>query len=482
MNKTKSGLNGPKVAQQTDSTQQCSFPAPALLRQVIKLTGEGLIERDEPVRLLVMAALSGEHLLLVGPPGTAKSELAKRLHRLFGGRYFERLLTRFSVPEELFGPLSLAALDEGRYERDIDGYLPQASIAFLDEVFKANSAILNALLTLLNEREFDQGPVRIDVPLICLVAASNELPDDETLRAFEDRFLLRALVAPVSDEQFAALLTVQDQATTVVAAGHMLTEGHLQAVREAAQAVRCPVEVTAHLGGLRKLLRDTGVQVSDRRWVRAVHLLRVSAACCERSNVDIDDLWLLKALVGENAEHAGLIENWFCDLLGAQTALQPTWATRVVEAFEQQFGQEESATELAFDDSGKLAVMKSKTGADDEMFESAAPRMSAFSKSKRYSASHIAARVAQIDQVLAEFAAFVNTGDEHQTRLAQRLSTNVFLPPELADRLQSNLNTTVHRMGQLHLMLDDLRTQYADLPVTEQDDGVTPAPVDLAAS
>jgi MoxR-like ATPase len=158
---------------------------------------------------MLLAALSGEHILFIGPPGTAKSELGRRLSRLYNGPFFERLLTRFSVPEvrlvqttlfcviasycvqlwtihvpslwkrtyspvpvdlqELFGPLSMQALEDDKYVRQILGYLPAASVAFIDEIFKANSAILNTLLTILNERLFDNGTERLTVPLICLV-------------------------------------------------------------------------------------------------------------------------------------------------------------------------------------------------------------------------------------------------------------------------------------------------------------------------
>ena len=120
----------------------------------------GLVERGCEARLLLLALVGGEHLLLLGPPGTAKSEVCRRLGKAARLSYFERTLTRFSTPEELFGPLSLAALERDEYKRATDGYAPKAELLFLDEAFKANSAILNSLLTLLNERLFDDGAAR----------------------------------------------------------------------------------------------------------------------------------------------------------------------------------------------------------------------------------------------------------------------------------------------------------------------------------
>lgn len=170
-------------------------------------------------RLLVLAALSGEHALFLGPPGTAKSALGRRLSMVVGGAFFERLLTRFSVPEELFGPLSLKALDQDEYRRQIEGYLPTARVAFIDEIFKANSSILNALLTILNERAFDNGRERLHVPLACLVAASNELPEEDELDALYDRFLIRRAVGPLTDDGLTEFLTGASNAQSGSAGG-----------------------------------------------------------------------------------------------------------------------------------------------------------------------------------------------------------------------------------------------------------------------
>jgi len=171
--------------------------ASAAVRAGLDRAARGLVDREILVDLVALAAVAGEHLLVLGPPGTAKSQAVRRVARSLGGRYFEYLLGRFTEPSELVGPIDLRRLRDGVIETQTAGMLPEAEIAFLDEVFLGSTAILNTLLSLLNERTFRRGSTAISVPLRVCVGAANHLPDDETLAAFADRFLLRCFVAPV---------------------------------------------------------------------------------------------------------------------------------------------------------------------------------------------------------------------------------------------------------------------------------------------
>src|SRR4051794_4100597 len=158
-----------------------SSPLHDRLRMLAGTLERQFLGKDEIIRLLMIAVVAGEHCVLLGPPGTAKSALIRSLAELMRAHYFEYLLTRFTEPNEIFGPVDIKAFREGVYKRNTAGMLPEAEIVFLDEVFKSNSAILNALLTLLNERKFTSGGTVMRVPLISVFAASNEVPGDETL-------------------------------------------------------------------------------------------------------------------------------------------------------------------------------------------------------------------------------------------------------------------------------------------------------------
>ncbi|MCA9712300.1 MAG: AAA family ATPase, partial [Myxococcales bacterium] len=302
-----------------------------IARLVADLT-EGLVERDVPVRLGLLAALAGEHILLVGPPGTAKSEIAS-LRSFVDATFFERLMTRFSVPEELFGPLSLQGLERDEYTRLTEGYLPTASVAFLDEVFKANSAILNSLLTILNEREFDNGLARVSVPLISMIGAANEIPTAPELLALYDRFLLRYQLDPVSKEGFEDLLRLPTNAPRPSVREPLELE-FIHQIREHSRTIPVASGVLQALVSLRAWLMDASFYVSDRRWLQIMRLMQVAAYTEGRSMVLWPDCWLVLHCVWSRPEQATIVQRWFDSRLIEIVRAEPARYDRLVGSLE----------------------------------------------------------------------------------------------------------------------------------------------------
>jgi MoxR-like ATPase len=283
------------------------------LRGLARTLESQFLGKQETIRLMVLSVLAGEHIALIGPPGTAKSALVRNFARMIDSRYFEYLLTRFSEPNELFGPVDIPAFRQGTYRRRTEAMLPDAEIVFLDEIFKSNSAILNALLTLLNERKFNNGGSVVDVPLLSVFGASNEVPADESLQAIFDRFLLRVRNDQLDAYHFQELIGRgvaielqrfgERQAPPV-----FLTTHELRAAQaDVARRMHLSDELMATYKSLVFQIRAEGVSLSDRRVIKLLKLMAASAYFDGRPQADVSDLFILKH-VWNTLEQSDILE------------------------------------------------------------------------------------------------------------------------------------------------------------------------------
>jgi MoxR-like ATPase len=291
---------------------------------------QDFVGKDQIVDLMLISAIAREHLLLVGPPGTAKSELIKRFVLLLGaqkdsGELFEYLLTRFTEPNEIFGPVNIKEFQEGTFTRNIERALPKAKVAFLDEVFKSNSAILNALLTILNERFFFNGLEQVRVPLISVYGATNEVPEGDDLAALYDRFLLRVRTDNVDERQFRELINAgwgmeRERIRLGRTEAIVPVLDSIDQLQVAYDALG-QIDLTPAFDDYRELVRQIraeGISLSDRRAVKLLKLIAAAALLRGDKAASPADLWVLlhiwnrpeqisalQAIVGPVVERAG---------------------------------------------------------------------------------------------------------------------------------------------------------------------------------
>lgn len=287
------------------------------LEYVRRQLSDEFVGRERAVKLLQLAVVCREHALLLGPTGTAKSELISALARQIEARHFSYLLTRFTEPSEIFGALDFDRFREGTYHVHTEGMLPQAELVFLDEVFQGSSAILNTLLTLLNERRYHNGARAESAPLVSLLGATNDIPDDPGLTAFSDRFLIRLLVEPVGGNDLERLLLVgwRHEARRLAAAGSEAAPargGTLTVDRLTRLSLRLrDIDLDPVLGEHRELVRQLliqGVKLSDRRLVRSLKLVAGAALLRESQTAQPVDLWPLAHIWTDPADRTTVEE------------------------------------------------------------------------------------------------------------------------------------------------------------------------------
>jgi len=265
------------------------------LRTILEEIKNIFVGKDEVIDLLGIGLLARENVFLLGPPGTAKSAIVKQLSsHVIGGINFDYLLTRFTEPNEIFGPLDIRLLKEGELKTNTEGMLPEASLVFLDEIFNANSAILNSLLMALNEKIFRRGKETKKLPALMFISASNLLPEDEALAALLDRFLIRLKVDNVNPDRLEEVLQAgwklernEQQEQTLI------SPEEVKMLQTSVKEVDLSPIRSAYIELIHSL-RNTGIEVSDRRAVKMQNLVAASAMLCDRTEAILSDLWVLK--------------------------------------------------------------------------------------------------------------------------------------------------------------------------------------------
>jgi MoxR-like ATPase len=272
------------------------------IKKLLIYLNEGIHEREEVIAVSLLAALADQNIFLLGPPGTAKSLISRRLSYAFETKsYFEYLMQRFSTPEEVFGPVSISELKKDNYIRKTEGFLPKSDFAFLDEIWKSSPAILNTLLTIINEKTFRNGKKIETVPLKVLISASNEIPPENMgLEALYDRFLVRLYVPPMSNKNSFEFL-LQSSATKEsvnLPNGVLITHDEWELWQLEIEEIKLSPETLNVIHDIRLTLskkgKDSDVYVSDRRWQKASILLKSAAFFCGRKETNLVDTLLLR--------------------------------------------------------------------------------------------------------------------------------------------------------------------------------------------
>jgi MoxR-like ATPase len=286
------------------------------VKKNIENLNKGLIEREEIISLALLTILSKENILLIGPPGTAKSEISRRVSSVIEkSNYFEYLLTKFTTPEEIFGPISIKNLEKDIFKRVINGYMPSSHITFLDEIFKANSSILNALLTLLNEKIYHNGNEIEKANLISIIASSNEIPlNEEELQALYDRFILKLTVDYVDDLKKLVFISEDDYNEESI---EKFSLKEIEEINKLAKNIKISDEIIEIIIKIKQEIEKEyensneiiNEKISDRKFVKTIKILKLVSFLNNKDKITLDDLIILKNIFWNDPKNINKIKD-----------------------------------------------------------------------------------------------------------------------------------------------------------------------------
>jgi MoxR-like ATPase len=434
------------------------------ITKLIEALSKGVYERERELKLALLSSIAGESIFLLGPPGVAKSLVARKLKYAYkDARVFEYLMSRFSTPDEIFGPVSISKLkNEDKYERIVDRYLPASEVVFLDEIWKSGPSIQNSLLTVINEKVFRNGDVEIKVPMKALISASNELPaKDQGLEALWDRFLVRLVVLGIDDKtNFNKMISEELNAyEDSVDDSGKITDEEYMAWSEKINKITVPENVFNVIHYIRNYIADYNgnkeaeeqIYVSDRRWRKIVRLLRASAFLNDRAEVDLMDCFLIRHCIWNESEQQDTVYGFVRDAIekhGYTVNLDFKGIREKLDEFKKEIDGE---TRFA----GNGERRKKPRIPNEYMKHAWDDEVAAF---------------------LREVANMRKMMERYRGKDPKHLRANLFVNPNLADTVESHVNATIKNIEKIELKIREIENYYKKLEdgvIEVIDDGET---------
>lgn len=444
------------------------------VKRILEGLNVGLMEREHEIASVFLSAIAGESIFLIGKPGVAKSLLARKLKSAFkDAKSFEYLMNRFSTPDEIFGPVDIIKLkDESKYERKISGYLPDADVVFLDEIWKAGPSIQNALLTVVNEKIYRNGEETVKIPMKALLSASNELPaEGEGLEALWDRFLVRLEVKSIAKRDLFDKMITEDltKSSGDVPKECQIDNEEYASWSEQINRVVVPHHVLEIINGIRAQINNynkvqvekkedenTLIYISDRRWRKIVRLMRASAFLNGRNEVDLMDCYLIKDCIWNRMDQINLVADFVSKVIESVGYAAPKGLVDLENRIEQ-FGREIGAKSVkSSSSSSTLPGININPLLNMLLNQKNGPEKDKEPVKKNLSMQELAKRDKK-KRLGEEVQKFLDEVHDYKEKMVPQLSRNHFVKAgQNVDRIVGKIDETIRKVEQLNLRFEQI--------------------------